>query len=137
MPVKVKVDVVKLRALRRNPGLVLRELDKGCRDGVRRALDLSVMLVPVGDPSDESNLRETGFISGPLHNLGPRLSTTWTAGYAHPAAGAIHEGFHWGEQTQQPPPHFLRRAFRRARGHARKAIATQLQHALSRLFPPS
>lgn len=134
MAVQVKVDFRQLHALQRQPEMVLRALDGAVRDGARRTLDLSSFLVPRGDPSDDSNLAETGFVSGPEHNM-ERLSTTATAGYEHPAAGAIHEGYHWGLQTQRPPPQFLKQAFRKSRAFARRAIAAQVASTLRRLFP--
>ena len=131
---RVEVDLSALRKLRQHPESVLRELDLPCRDEARRALDIATFLVPVGDPTDDSNLRETAFLSGPVYNLGP-LSTTWISGFNHPQAGAIHAGFHWGWQTEDPPPDFMRKAFRGARGRARKSVAAQLMRALSKFFP--
>jgi hypothetical protein len=131
--VKVTVDVRALKRLRDNPEKVLRELDHPCRDVARHTLDVSQFLVPRGDPNDESNLAETGFLAGPEYNLGPPLSTTWLAGYNHHAAGAIEEGFHWGAQTQ-PPPHWMKRSFRGARGRARKAVAMSVGTFLARHF---
>ncbi|WP_223745136.1 hypothetical protein [Corallococcus sp. AS-1-12] len=80
-------------------------------------------------------MRDSAFLSGPLHNLSQRLSTTWTAGYAHPSAGPIHEGWHWGAQLFNPPPHFLRKSFRRARGSARRRVAAVLKDFLAQRFP--
>jgi hypothetical protein len=97
-------------------------------------LDVSNFLVPRGDPTDDSDLAGTAFLDGPEYNLGPPLSTTWLAGYNHPAAGAIHEGFHWGEQTQKPPPHWMKKALRGARSMARKQVAQAVQDALRRFF---
>jgi hypothetical protein len=131
--VRVTVDVRALKRLRHNPEKVLRELDHACRDVALHALDTSQFLVPRGDPTDESNLAETGFLSGPEYNLGPPLSTTWLAGYNHHAAGAIHEGFHWGAQAQ-PPPHWMKRSFRGASGRARKAVAKSVSEVLRRFF---
>ena len=82
-----------------------------------------------------SEVKETAFLQGPEYNLGPPLSTTWLAGYNHHAAGAIHEGFHWGVQTETPPPHWMKRSFRGARGRARKAVALSVSEALRRFFP--
>ncbi|NPC47543.1 hypothetical protein D7X99_20820 [Corallococcus sp. AB032C] len=131
MPVRVKVDVLKLERLRRSPAEVLRTLDTPCRDIARLALDYSLFLVPVG----EGHLRDSAFLSGPLHNLSQRLSTTWTAGYSHSSAGPIHEGWHWGAQLFNPPPHFLRKSFRRARGSARRRVAAVLKDFLAQRFP--
>ncbi|MBN1208083.1 MAG: hypothetical protein JXB05_24680 [Myxococcaceae bacterium] len=130
---RVTVDVRALKRLRDNPEAVLRALDMACRDEARRTLDISQFLVPRGDPTDDSNLAETGFLTGPILNLGGQLSTTWLSGYEHHAAGAIHEGFHWGAQTQ-PPPHWLRRSFRGAGGRARKGVAKALEEYLRRHF---
>ncbi|WP_338865555.1 hypothetical protein [Myxococcus stipitatus] len=135
MPVRVKVDVVKLERLRRSPSEVLRALDVPCRDIARLALDYSLFLVPVGKDGTDGHLRDTAFLDGPRYNLGPPLSTTWTAGYAHPSAGPIHEGWHWGEQIFNPPSHFLRKSFRRARGRARRRVAAVLEDFLARRFP--
>ncbi|RJS19560.1 hypothetical protein DRW03_21245 [Corallococcus sp. H22C18031201] len=136
MPVRVKFDVANLQRLRSRPQEVLRALDMPLRATVRQALDYSMFMVPRGDPSDESNLAGTGFISGPHYNMGPQLSGSWTAGYSHEAAGAIHEGFHWGAQIINPPPHFLKKAFRRSRAYGRKGIATTLEATLARIFSP-
>ncbi|WP_346729640.1 hypothetical protein [Corallococcus exiguus] len=122
---------MKLERLRRSSAEVLRALDDPCRDIARLALDYSLFLVPVG----EGLLRDSAFLSGPLHNLSQRLSTTWTAGYAHPSAGPIHEGWHWGAQLFNPPPHFLRKSFRRARGSARRRVAAVLKDFLAQRFP--
>ncbi|MBZ4336427.1 hypothetical protein [Corallococcus sp. AS-1-12] len=130
MPLRVRIDVLKLERLRRSPSEVLRALDGPCRDIARLALDYSLFLVPV----EEGGLRDSAFLSGPLHNL-ERLSTTWTAGYAHPAAGPIHEGWHWGSQVFQSPPHFLRKSFRRARGTGRRRVASVLKDFLAQRFP--
>jgi hypothetical protein len=130
--VKVTVDLRGLKALRDNAEATLRALDIPCRDEARRTLDVSAFLVPVGDPTDESNLRGTGFLEGPEYNLGRPLSTTWLAGYNHPAAGAIHEGFHWGVQTEVPPPHWMKRAFKGAGGRTRKAVAQSVAELLRR-----
>ena len=64
------------------------------------------------------------------------MSTTATVGYEHPQAGPIHEGVHWGRQTQTPPPHWLRKAARRGvRSLLVKAVKRELARALSKLFP--
>jgi hypothetical protein len=132
--VRVEVDLRALKALRSAPEKVLRGLDMPCRDEVRRTLDIASFLVPVGSPDDSSNLAGSTFLEGPIYNLGPPLSTTWLSGYEHPAAGAIHEGFHWGYQAV-PPPHWLRRSFKGARGRARKAVAAALMQQLRLFFP--
>lgn len=132
--VKVTVDLRALRALRDNAAEVLRDLDLPCRDEARRTLDVSAFLVPVGDPNDESNLATTAFLEGPIYNPGQPLSTTWLAGYNHHAAGAIHEGFHWGERAR-PPPHWMKRAFKGAAGRARRGVAATLSRTLRRFFP--
>lgn len=145
MPVKVKLDMRALLKLRQRAPEVLRELDKAGRATVRQALDLSQFDVPRGDRDVEYDkhgnekhatrpLADTGFIDGPEHHLDKRLSTTWVAGYAHHAAGAIHEGFHWGAEIINQPPHFLKKAFRRSRGVGRKAVKASLEQALKKLF---
>lgn len=126
----MQVDVGALRQLRQNPQQALRAMDVPAMGAARRALDVSMFLVPVGPDGSDGHLRDTGFLSGPAYNLGPQLSTTWTAGYEHPAAGAIHQGFHWGEQTQ-PPPNFLRTAFRGTRGRLRKDVARAVREYLT------
>jgi hypothetical protein len=144
MPVKVKIDVRKLVQLRQRPEAALRALDAPLRDVARRTLDFSQFLVPRQAPGErlptsegppQPPLADTGFIDGPEPNLTHRLSTTWTAGYAHEAAGPIHEGFHWGEQIFNPPPHFLKKAFRKSRGSARKGVAQALAAYLAKHFP--
>ncbi|WP_369414279.1 hypothetical protein [Corallococcus soli] len=143
----MKLDLRPLLKLRQRAPEVLRELDKPLRATVRHALDLSQFNVPRGDRDveydndgllleDTRPLADTGFIDGPEYRLDRRLSTTWVAGYAHPAAGAIHEGFHWGDQFINPPPHFLKKAFRRSRTVGRKGVKTAIEQALKKLFPP-
>jgi hypothetical protein len=146
MPVKVEVNVKALLQLRQRPQEVLRALDVPLHATVRRALDFSQFLVPRQDPAERRTsssegpptppLADTGFISGPEYNLTQRLSVTWTAGYEHPAAGPIHEGFHWGTQTINPPPHFLKKAFRKTRSSARKGVGQALAQYLAKHFPP-
>jgi len=65
------------------------------------------------------------------------LSVVFFAGYSHHAAGAIHEGFHWGDQIKAAPD-FMTRAFKgaQARSRARKAVKESLAATLRRLFPP-
>ncbi|WNG57389.1 hypothetical protein F0U59_23445 [Archangium gephyra] len=132
--VKVTVDLEPLRKLRDNYAQVLRALDAPLRDAARRVLDVSSFLVPRGGaPGDPVNLADTGFRDGPLLNH-RRKSTTWTCGYAHPAAGAIHEGFHWGEQTR-PPPHFLKRATRGISRQLKKQVGQALMQQIARFCP--
>ncbi|QSQ19324.1 hypothetical protein JY651_28760 [Pyxidicoccus parkwayensis] len=147
MPVKVKVDVMALVRLRQRPHEVLRALDMPLHAAVRRALDFSQFLVPrqsaeertefrqSGDGPPQPPLADTGFIDGPLYNLTDGISATWTAGYEHPAAGAVHEGFHWGPQIFNPPPQFLKKAFRKTRGATRKDVAQTLARFLAQHFP--
>lgn len=146
MPVKVSFKAPALVRLRQQPQQVLRALDLPLRDAVRRTLDLSTFLVPRRTEEErdehrrnsngvpEKPLADTGFISGPAYNM-QRLSVTWTAGYEHPSAGPIHEGFHWGGQIIRPPPHFLKKAFRRSRSVARKGVAQVLATYLQKQFP--
>lgn len=147
MPVKVKLDVKQLVQLRQRPREVLRALDPALHAMARRALDFSQFLVPRQTPAERAEflqsgeeaaqppLADTGFISGPHYNLTDGISVTWTAGYAHPSAGPIHEGFHWGEQLFNPPPHFLRKAFRKTRGPTRRDVAKVLAAFLAQHFP--
>src|SRR3954447_12150606 len=95
--VDVKVDLRALKRLLSQPEKVLQALDAPCRDEARRTLDFAAFMVPQGPnlvDNGEPSLSSTGFLSGPIYNM-EVLSTTWLAGYNHPAAGAIHEGFHW------------------------------------------
>ncbi|NVJ05224.1 hypothetical protein HUW63_08235 [Myxococcus sp. AM001] len=146
MPVRVRLDANKIAALRRNAPQVLRKLDRPIHAAMRQTLDFSSFLVPRRDswereeaPSADGPplppLADTGFVSGPEYNLGRPLSTSWTAGYEHPAAGPIHEGFHWGSDIVNPPPHFLKKAFRRSRGVARKGVAQVLAAYLKQHVP--
>ncbi|RKG99203.1 hypothetical protein D7X32_27125 [Corallococcus carmarthensis] len=147
MPVRVKLDLAPLLKLRQQPQRVLRELDRACYATVRHALDLSQFDVPRGDRGVEYDehgnekpterpLAETGFLDGPEYHMDRRLSVTWVAGYAHHAAGAIHEGVHWDRVTVNPEPHFLKKAFRRSRSIGRKGVKTALEQALKEMFPP-
>ncbi|MCY1080298.1 hypothetical protein [Archangium lansingense] len=124
--------------LRSQAELVLRDLDRPVINAAQRGLDQAQFLVPRGGaPDDPLNLAETSFVSLPHHNLSKRLSTTATAGYEHPQAGPIHEGWHWGVQTKTPPPHWLRRAFKRGvRSLLIKGVSTQLMKSLAKFFPP-
>jgi hypothetical protein len=146
MPVKVQVKTTALVKLRQRPQEVLRALDAPLFATAKRALDFSQFLVPRQDPAERDDnttsdglplppLADTTFISGPRYNLTDGTSVTWTAGYEHPAAGPIHEGFHWGPQIFNPPPHFLKKSFRRARGAARKGVAQALAAYLAKHFP--
>ena len=129
--VKVKLDLTPLRALRANYEAVLRELDLPLRDAARQTLDTSAFLVPRGGaPDDPLNLSDTGFLDGPHLNR-ERKSTTWTCGYSHPAAGAIHQGFHWGAKTRVPPD-FLRRATRGVAAKLRKGMGPVLMRAIAK-----
>ncbi|NOJ83441.1 hypothetical protein [Myxococcus xanthus] len=149
MPVRVRLDANKIAALRRNSRQVLRKLDAPIHAAMRQTLDFSSFLVPRSPPWERAMaeeaardageqlpppLADSGFISGPEYNLGRPLSTSWTAGYEHPEAGPIHEGFHWGAQIVNPPPHFLKKAFRRSRGVARKGVAQVLAACLKQHF---
>ncbi len=131
------MDTSRLRQLRSQGEQVLRDLESPVRAAARLALDQATFLVPRGGaPEDPLNLADTGFLSGPVHNTSARLSVTFTCGYAHPQAGPIHEGFHWGEQTRTPPPHFLRKAAKRGvRALLRKGVQATLWKSLSRIFP--
>ena len=136
MPSKAKVELslVGIQALREHPEEVLRGLDRPVLDGARRALDNSAFLVPRGGaPDDPVDLASTGFVSGPDVNLGPPLSTTWFAGYSHPAAGAIHAGFHWGEKTRAAPD-FMRKAMKGVKPLVRKGVARQLMLSISQFL---
>lgn len=135
--VKVEVDTSDLRKLRAHAEDVLRDLDRPVLDAAQRVADQAAFLVPRGGaPEDPVNLADTSFVSGPEHNLSKRLSTTFTTGYEHPAAGPTHEGFHWGEQTQNPPPHWLRKAAKRGvRSLLKKGVRAQIMKSLAKYFP--
>ncbi|MFL5344358.1 MAG: hypothetical protein ACJ8AT_06180 [Hyalangium sp.] len=133
----MKVDLRDLRRLLSQSQKVLQALDMPCRDEARRTLDFAAFMVPQGPNlagNGEPPLSSTAFLAGPLYNM-EVLSTTFLAGYSHPAAGAIHEGFHWGEETVHPRPRWMRAAFKGAKGRARKAVAATLAQALRRFFP--
>ncbi|MFP2897568.1 hypothetical protein [Corallococcus sp. 4LFB] len=143
------LDIAPLLKLRRQPERMLSRLEKACYATVRNALDLSMFDVPRGDrtPDYDENgnevaakrherpLSETGFLDGPEYHMDRRLSVTWVAGYAHHAAGAIHEGVHWDRDTVNPEPHFLKKAFRRSRTIGRKGVKKAVEQALKELFP--
>ncbi|EPX62547.1 hypothetical protein D187_008735 [Cystobacter fuscus DSM 2262] len=129
---KVTVDTAALRQLRDDAPQVLRALDHPLRDAARRILDISLFLVPRGGaPGDPLNLADTAFLDGPFFNP-ERKSSTWTCGYAHPAAGAIHQGFHWGDALK-PPPDFLRRATKGISRQLKKAVGHVLMREIARL----
>ncbi|WP_328700819.1 hypothetical protein [Corallococcus silvisoli] len=142
----MKLDLAPLLKLRQHPEPVLRKMGDACYATVRHALDLSQFDVPRGTSTVEYDehmnekaetrpLADTGFVDGPEFRMDRRLSVTWVAGYAHHAAGAIHEGVHWDRQTE-PPPHFLKQAFRRSRSLGRKSVKAALEQALKEFFPP-
>lgn len=132
--VKVAVELGALLRLRDRPEQVLRALDRPVLDGARRALDNSAFLVPRGGaPDDPLNLADTGFVLGPVYNLGPPLSTTWFSGYSHPASGAIHAGFHFGAQTREAPD-FMRRAMRGVRPLVRKGVSKAVMTSISQFL---
>ena len=133
----VEVHLSALLRLRARAPDVLRDLDRPVLDAAQRGMDHAAFLVPRGGaPDDPLNLAETAFVSLPEHNLSKRLSTTATAGYEHPQAGPIHEGWHWGVQTQNPPPRWLWRAFKRGvRPLLVKGVSTQLMKSLAKYFP--
>jgi hypothetical protein len=126
---QVKVDVRALRALRRKAPDILNALDRPVGGTVRAAMAQAQASVP----ADTGELRSSDFVDGPRHNMGAQLSTSWTGGYQHPQAGAIHQGFHWGRQ-QKPEPNWLRLAFKSVRRNARKGVATTLGRWLARNF---
>ena len=147
MPVRVKLDLRPLLKLRQQPQRVMSRLEKACHQTVRHALDLSLFDVPRGDRTPEYDengnektetrpLADTGFLDGPEYHMDRRLSVTCVAGYAHHAAGAIHEGVHWDRDTVNPEPHFLKKAFRRSRSIGRKGVKAAIEQALKELFPP-
>ncbi|WP_232536956.1 hypothetical protein [Cystobacter fuscus] len=128
----MKVDVRPLRLLRDNAQQVLRALDHPLRDAARLILDISLFFVPRGGaPGDPLNLADTAFLDGPFFNP-ERKSSTWTCGYAHPAAGAIHQGFHWGDALK-PPPDFLRRATKGISRQLKKGVGTVLMQEIAKL----
>jgi hypothetical protein len=136
MPLKVTLDTKLLDALRKVEGQVLDDLAPLTREHSSTVLQGSRLLVPVGqhDTDGKPPLSSTGFVDGPVVNR-ERASVSSTAGYAHEAAGAIHEGFHWGAQRFDKPVHFLRKPARKGRAAFRKAVAAQILASLSRLFP--
>ncbi|MBJ6762807.1 hypothetical protein JGU66_18745 [Myxococcaceae bacterium JPH2] len=136
MAVKVVLDIVKLKHLQVHAPQVLDALDVPMRAAVADILSLSRFMVPRGDPDDDSNLLESGFVSGPHRNMSAALSSSWSCGYEHPQAGAIHEGFHWGSQTVDPAPEWLKLAFKARRGRARKGVTQALKDYLTKQFPP-
>jgi hypothetical protein len=125
--VQVKLDVRALRALRQRAPEILKALDRPVAGTVRATMGQAQASVPV----ETGELRGSSFVDGPKYNLASPLSTSWTGGYAHPQAGPIHEGFHWGQQ-QTPEPHWLRKAFAANRRNARKGVATTLKRWLAR-----
>ncbi|MBM7117637.1 hypothetical protein I3V78_29235 [Archangium primigenium] len=131
---KVEVDKRLLLLLRDNPEVALKAMDTPLHAATRRILDISLFLVPRGGaPDDPVDLADTAFLSGPLHNP-EKKSTTWTCGYAHPAAGAIHQGFHWGAALLAPPD-FLRRATKGVRAELKKPVGKALMGAIASLTP--
>ncbi|RJS14615.1 hypothetical protein DRW03_34630 [Corallococcus sp. H22C18031201] len=136
MPIKVALDFRLLDKLRKVEKPLLSDLAPLTHAHASSVLQASRPLVPVGkqDTDGKPPLSTTGFVAGPVtHNEKKSVSTT--AGYAHHAAGAIHEGFHWGEQRFKTPVHFLRKPARKGRAKFRKAVAAQILATLSRLFP--
>ncbi|QDE69840.1 hypothetical protein [Myxococcus xanthus] len=136
MPLKVALDFRLLDKLRKVERPVLADLAPLTREHASTVLQASRALVPVGarDTDGKPPLSTSGFVDGPELN-DAKASVSATAGYAHDAAGPIHEGFHWGEQRFATPVHFLRKPARRGRAKFRKTVAAQILATLSRLFP--
>jgi len=132
---KVRLEMAGLQKLRTAGEAVLRDLDRPVLSVAQHIMDNAAFSVPRGGaPDDPLDLADTAFVALPHHNLTARLSTTATCGYAHPQAGPIHEGWHWGEMTHVPP-HWLRNAAKRgARPLLRKLVAAQLWKTFNRLF---
>ncbi|QSQ17181.1 hypothetical protein [Myxococcus landrumensis] len=136
MPLKVALDFRLLDKLRTVAGPVLDDLAPLVREHASSVLQASRALVPVGqrDTDGKPPLNTSGFVDGPEVNA-DKASVSATAGYAHDAAGAIHEGFHWGAKRYEAPIHYLRKPARKGRAKFRKAVAAQILATLSRLFP--
>lgn len=136
MPLKVALNTKLLDALRKVEGQVLDDLAPLTREQAASILEASRLLVPVGkeDTDGRPPLNTTGFVDGPAVNSA-KGSVSSTAGYDHPAAGAIHEGFHWGIKRIDKPTQFLRKPARKGRATFRKAVAARILATLSRLFP--
>ncbi|NTX17717.1 hypothetical protein HUA76_43850 [Myxococcus sp. CA056] len=136
MALKVALDFRLLDKLRKVERPVLDDLAPLAHAHASTVLQASRALVPVGkrDTDGKPPLSTSGFVDGPAVN-GEKSSVSATAGYEHEAAGAIHEGFHWGAQRFAEPVHFLRKPARKGRAKFRKAVAAQILATLSRLFP--
>ncbi|MCP3105534.1 hypothetical protein LZ198_42490 [Myxococcus sp. K15C18031901] len=136
MALKVALDFRLLDKLRKVERPVLDALAPLVHAHASTVLQASRALVPVGerDTDGKPPLSTSGFVDGPEVNA-QKASVSATAGYAHDAAGAIHEGVHWGEKRFAAPVHFLRKPARKGRARFRKAVAAQILSTLSRLFP--
>src|SRR5688572_13735983 len=136
MPIRVQLDYALLRRLRKVESAALADLGPVVRNHAGLTVALSQALVPVGEKDTDGRppLSSTDFLDGPVINRG-RGSVSATGGYAHPAAGPIHEGFHWGQKLFDAPPHFLRKPAKALRRECRKAVAKQIKQTLARLFP--
>ena len=129
MPVKVKLDARTLRNLRKASPEVLRDV----APIVRSHAQVTLAAAQTSVPRESGGLAQSAFVDGPQRNEGHE-SVSATAGYAHHAAGAIHEGFHFGVKNIRPEPHWLRKAARKARRAFTKAVAAQIPQTLARVF---
>lgn len=128
MSVKVRMSPGMLRQLAKASSQVLADLAPVTRAHAQSTLSVAQARVP----RDSGGLAQSAFTDGPEKRT--EKSASSTSGYDHHAAGAIHEGFHFGVKTQRPEPHWLRKAARAARNPFRKACASQVSKTLSRLF---
>lgn len=128
MTIKVKYSHDLLRRLHASSDAVLDDLETVTRSHASEALAAAQVTVP----RDTGGLAQSAFADGPERNSEDSVSAT--AGYAHPAAGAIHEGVHWGLRPKVAGPHWLRNAARKFRSRFRKAVAAQIPQTLARVF---
>lgn len=136
MPVRVKVDYRQLQQLRSIGEHVLADLQPVCRKHVGFVAQASQALVPVGEHDTDGlpPLKSTVFVDGARINH-EKKSVGASAGYAHPAAGAIHAGWHWGAKIFESPSEFLAKPFRAVKNQFRPAVAKQLRATLGKHFP--
>lgn len=135
MAIKVRLKPELINQLRKAEGPVLAALTPLTRKHAGMTLEVARILAPEGEEDTDGKppLKSTTFIDGPRVN-DRKLSVSTTAGFDHPAAGAIHEGWHWGDQVFKQPTHFMKKAHRNTRRSFAPAVRAAVKKTLKSLF---
>lgn len=137
MAARVQIDYALLRRLRQVEGPVLADLLPVARQHVESVLGFAQVLVPRGEVDTDGlpPLASSTFVDEGIN--AESGSAIATAGYEHPNAGPIHEGWHHGAKVFETPPEFLRIPFRALKGQFRGKVAKQVLASLKKHFPSS